>query len=113
MAANQPGTMKIKKGDLVKVQTGAHKGETGKVLSVLPKQSAVLIDGIGVVKRHIKPNQLNPRGGTKDVHIPMNISKVALVVDDKTSATSRVGYATTKDGAKVRVARALKNKEIK
>lgn len=113
MAANQPGSVKIKKGDLVKVQTGAHKGETGKVLTVLPKLGAVQIEGIGVVKRHIRPNQANPRGGTKDVHVPMDISKVALVVDEKTGATSRIGYATNKDGAKVRVARAQKNKEIK
>lgn len=111
MAANQP-IKKIKKDDIVKVMAGAHKGKTGKVLAVLTKEQAVLVDGIGKVKRHIKPSQLNPRGGTKEVHIAMPVGKVALVVDEKTLKTSRVGFASKSDG-KVRVARQVKNKEIK
>lgn len=103
--------MRIKKGDLVKVQIGAHKGKTGKVVATVPKQDAVLIEGIGKVKRHIRPSRLNPRGGTKDIHVPMNVSKVAVVTDGK-NATSRVGYKLSKDG-KARVARQQKNKEIK
>ncbi len=113
MAANQPVTMKIKKGDLVRIRTGADKGKTGKVLSVVPKQNAVIVDGIGVRKRHIKPSQVNPRGGTKDIQLAIPVGKVALVVDEKSTKTSRVGYVVNKDGAKVRVAKALKNKEIK
>lgn len=111
MAANQP-VLKIKKGDTVKIRLGADKGKTGKVLSVLPKRQAVVVEGIGVRKRHIRPNQLNPRGGTKDIHIPTPVSKVALVVGDK-GAISRIGYSTNKAGEKVRVAKQLKNKEIK
>jgi large subunit ribosomal protein L24 len=111
MAANQP-VMKIKKGDTVSIRLGADKGKTGKVLAVHPKQQAVTIEGIGVRKRHIRPSQANPRGGTKDIHIPTPVSKVALVADDK-GTTSRVGYILGKDGKKVRVAKQLKNKEIK
>jgi large subunit ribosomal protein L24 len=73
----------------------------------------VLIEGVGVGHRHIKPSQLNPRGGSKDIHVPMDISKVALVVDEKAGTTSRVGLVKGTDGTKTRVARALKNKEIK
>jgi large subunit ribosomal protein L24 len=112
MVANRAGTMKIKKNDTVKVIAGAHKGKTGKVLQVHPATRAVTVDGLGKVKRHIKPTQVNPRGGTKEVHVPIDVSKVALVVDEK-GTTSRVAYDTKKDGSKVRVARALKNKEIK
>jgi large subunit ribosomal protein L24 len=111
MAANQ--SMKIKKGDLVKVIAGAHKGKTGKVLQVHPKVGAVTVEGLGVVKRHIKPNQLNPRGGTKEVHRSIDASKVALVVDEAKGKTTRVAFEVKKDGTKVRVARSLKNKEIK
>lgn len=111
MAANQP-VLRIKKGDTVQIRTGADKGKTGKVLAVVPKAQAVLVEGIGVRKRHIKPNQLNPRGGTKDIHVPTPVSKVSLVTDDK-GTTSRIGYSFAKDGSKVRVARQANNKEIK
>ena len=75
--------MKLKKDDLVKVIAGKHKGQTGKIVTAYPKQNAVAVEGLGVVKRHIKPNQLNPRGGTKEVHIPLDASKVSLVEDKK------------------------------
>lgn len=108
MAANR---MKIKKDDTVKVIAGAHKGKTGKVLATHPATHSVTVEGLGKVKRHIKPSQVNPRGGTKEIQIPIDVSKVALVVDEK-GKTSRIAYEVKKDG-KVRVARALKNKEIK
>lgn len=111
MSANQP-VLRIKKGDTVRIRVGADKGKTGKVLAVVPSAQSVIVEGIGVRKRHIRPSQLNPRGGTKDIHVPTHVSKVALVVDDK-GVTSRIAYATAKDGSKVRVARQLKNKEIK
>lgn len=104
---------RIRKDDLVKIIAGSKKGTTGKVLSVDTKKNAVLIEGVGVGHRHVKPSQLNPRGGKKDIHVPMDISKVALVVDAKTGKTSRVGMVKNADGGKTRVARSLKNKEIK
>ena len=106
-------TKKILKGDLVKIISGANKGVTGKVLLVLNKENAVLIEGVGVKHRNIKPSQYNPRGGKKDIHVPTDISKVALVVDEKSGKTSRVGLSRDGDGKKVRVARQIKNKEIK
>lgn len=104
---------RIQKNDLVRLISGSKKGTTGKVLAVLTKKNAVLIEGIGLKRRHIKPTQLNPRGGSKDIHIPTPLSKIALVVNEKTSQTSRVGYLKNTDGHKVRLARALKDKEIK
>ena len=106
-------TPKIRKDDLVKIISGAKKGTTGKVLAVNTKARTVLIEGVGVGHRHVKPSQLNPRGGKKDIHVPMDISKVALVVDEKTSKTSRVGMVKNADGGNTRVARSMKNKEIK
>lgn len=104
---------RIKKGDLVKLISGDQKGTTGKVEKVLTKKDAVLIEGIGVKHRHIKPSQYNPRGGSKDIHAPISLSKVALVVDEKSVKTSRVGYEKNADGKTVRIARQNNNKEIK
>lgn len=104
---------RIQKGDTVKLISGANKGTTGKVLQVLTKKNAVLVEGIGNKHRHVKPSQLNPRGGHKDIHVPTPIHKVALVVDEKSSKTSRVGLIKNADGGTTRVARQNKDKEIK
>ncbi len=69
----------IKKGDTVKIISGAQKGTTAKVLAVLTAKRAVLLEGIGERHRRVKPTQLNPMGGHRDVHVPMPIHKVALV----------------------------------
>lgn len=105
--------MKIKTGDLVKVIAGAHKGKTAKVVSVHPQKNAVKLEGIGERKRFVKPNTVNPQGGTKDIHVAMDVSKVALVHPTDAKKTTRVGYVVKKDGAKVRVATQAAKKEIK
>src|SRR3990167_3921764 len=89
---------RIKKDDIVKLISGPSKGTTGKVVRVLPKKNAVLIEGLGVKHRKIKPSQMNPTGGHKDVHVATPIHKVALVVDEKSAATSRVGYDKNASG---------------
>lgn len=103
---------RIKKDDIVKIVSGSAKGTTGKVLAVLPKKNAVLVEGMGVMHRKLKPSQLNPTGGHKDIHVPMPLHKVALVIDEKTNKTSRVGYKKV-DGSKSRTAKQANNKEIK
>lgn len=104
---------RIRKDDTVKIISGDHKGTTGKVIAVLASKNAALIEGIGNRTRKVKPTQLNPTGGTKDIHVPVPLAKLALVTDAKTGKTSRVGYKVNADGDKVRVARQAKDKEIK
>ena len=104
---------RIKTGDMVKIISGDNKGVSGKVVRVLPSQHAALVEGVGVKTRHIKPSRLQPRGGKKDIHMPINLSKLALVVDSKSGKTSRVGYVKAEGKATVRVARQMNNKEIK
>lgn len=104
---------RIKKDDVVKVISGTSKGTTGKVLAVLPSKNAVLIEGLGVKHRKLKPSRLHPTGGQRDIHVPTPLHKVALVIDSKNGSTSRVGYKKSTDGAKVRLARQAKGKEIK
>ena len=101
---------RIRKDDIVKIISGDNKGTTGKVLAVTAE--GVLVEGVGLKTRHVKPSQLNPRGGKKDLHVAVPAHKVALVADEKSAKTSRVGYKVT-EGVKTRVARQLKNKEIK
>jgi large subunit ribosomal protein L24 len=107
------GTKRIIKGDTVKLISGANKGTTGIVTAVLPKINSVLIEGIGKISRKVKPSKQNPRGGQKDIHVPTSIHKVALVVDVKTGKTSRIGLSKNDDGKKIRLARQIKDKEIK
>jgi large subunit ribosomal protein L24 len=104
---------RIQKGDKVKVISGDHKGTTAAVVAVLTKKNAALLEGIGVKKRQVKPSRLNPMGGTREIHTPVPLSKLALVTDAKTGKTSRVGHSKNADGAKVRLARQANNKEIK
>lgn len=104
---------RIRKDDMVKIISGSHKGTTGKVVAVLPAKNAALIEGVGLGHRHVKPNQLNPRGGKKDIHVATPLHKLALVTDEKTGKTSRVGFKKSAEGTKTRVATQQKNKEIK
>jgi len=102
---------RIIKGDTVKIISGADKGTTGKVVGV--SADGILIEGIGQKHRHVKPSQLNPRGGNKDIHVAVSAHKVALVIDEKSGKTSRVGYVKNADGTTTRVARQSNSKEIK
>ncbi len=99
------GKLRLHKGDMVKVIAGSHKGKTGKIVRTSTKDQMVFIDGIGVVKRKVKPSQLNPRGGTKEVHVGLSAGKVALVTDEKKLSTSRLGYKLDTSGKKTRIAK--------
>jgi len=104
-------TFRIKKGDLVKVTTGAQKGKTAKVERTDMKNGLVYLEKIGLTKRHIRPSQLHPRGGTKEIHKGLPVSNVVLVLDETKGTTSRIGYGTNKEGNKVRIAKSTR-KEI-
>ena len=71
--------MKIKVGDMVQVITGSNKGKEGKVLSILKKDNRVVIDGVNIVKKHVKPNAQNETGGILEVEAPIHISNVKVI----------------------------------
>lgn len=96
--------LKIKQGDKVVVIAGKDKDKSGRVLKVFPKESRVLVEGVNIVKRHTKPNQVNPEGGIIEKEAPLHISNVAIA-DPKTGAATRVGYKFLEDGTKVRYAK--------
>lgn len=93
-------TLKFKKGDEVKVIAGAHKGKTAVIAASFPSKGSVALEGIGLVKRKVKPSQANPKGGTREVHVPIDASKVVLVSASKTAKTAKKPAAKKKEGSK-------------
>ncbi|MCQ2512268.1 MAG: 50S ribosomal protein L24 [Lachnospiraceae bacterium] len=94
-------TLKIKKGDTVKVIAGRDKDKEGKVLAVNAAEGTVLVEGVNMIKKHTKPNNNNQEGGIVTQEGPINISNVMYV--HKGQAT-RVGFKFV-DGKKVRYAK--------
>ena len=94
-------TMKIKKGDTVKVIAGKDCGAEGKVISVDVKKNRVLVEGVNMITKHAKPTQANPNGGIMQKEAPLDISNVMYVHKGK---ATRIGFKV-EDGKKVRFAK--------
>ena len=103
--------IRIKKGDTVIVRLGKYKGQTGKVVATHPSENKVTVEGINIVKKHVKPNKAYPQGTLLELTKPIWVSKVAIV-DPSTKKASRIGYEIAKDGSKTRVFK-QSGKEIK
>ncbi len=102
--------IRLKKGDQVVVRSGKYKGKTGKITATHPSLNAVTVDGINVVKHHVKPNKEYPQGGIIDETKPINVSKLGIY-EPTLKKASRIKYVLNEDG-KTRVFSAS-NKEIK
>jgi large subunit ribosomal protein L24 len=93
---------KIRKGDEIIVTTGKDKGRRGTVLQIFDDKR-VLVEGINLAKKHIKPNpNVGELGGIKDTAMPLDISNV-LLFNPKSKKGERVGFRIEKDGKKVRI----------
>ena len=95
-------SLKIKKGDTVKVIAGKDKDKEGKVISVDPKKNTVLVEGVNMITKHTKPSMANQQGGIIHQEGPIDISNVMYVHKGK---ATRVGFKMDGD-KKVRVAKA-------
>ena len=95
-----PDRMHVKSGDTVFVISGKDKGKTGKVVKVFPKKGKIIVEGVNIVTKHLKPTQMNPQGGVVTKPAPIFSSKV-MVYDEKAGKATRVGYKVI-DGKKVR-----------
>ena len=71
--------MKVKVGDNVKVLTGKDKGKEGKVLYTLRKKDRVVVEGVNIVKKHMKPSRMNETGGILEVENPIHVSNVKVL----------------------------------
>ncbi len=78
----------VRKGDKVEVTTGNHKGSGGKILQVLPKKQQVLIEGVRLIKKHVRKSQDRPEGGIIEREGPIHISNVKLVEQAESAAKS-------------------------
>ena len=103
--------IRLNKGDAVMVRSGKYKGRTGKVLIVHPKLNKATVEGINIVKRHLKPTRANPQGGIVEVNKPMWVSKLGIH-DSAKKKPSRIGFKVDKTGKKSRIMKSSA-KEIK
>lgn len=78
--------IKVKKGDTVTIRTGKYKGQSGKVTATHPTLNAVTVEGINIVKKHVKPNRQHPQGDIVELTKPIAVSKVKLAKDTKKTA---------------------------
>ena len=97
-------SLKIKKGDTVKVIAGKDKDKEGKVLEVDVQNHTVLVEGINMVSKSQKPSAKNPQGGIVKMEAPIHISNLN-VVDPKTGKPTRIGRRKNDEGKLVRVAK--------
>ena len=97
--------VRIRKNDTVLVRAGKDRGKRGRVLQVLPERNRVVVEGVGMIKRHTRPNpQKNIKGGILERESAIHVSNVMLV-DGDSNAPSRMGTQLQADGTKVRVRR--------
>ncbi len=103
--------IRLQKGDNVIVRTGKYKGQTGVITAVHPTENAVTVEGINVVKKHVKPNRQYPQGDIVEITKPIAVSKVAIV-EPTSKKPSKIGFKIDAKGVKTRIFK-KSGKEIK
>jgi large subunit ribosomal protein L24 len=97
--------IRIKKNDLVEVIAGKDAGKRGKVLKVLRDKNRVVVQGVGFIKRHTRPNpQRNIKGGIAEREAAIHASNV-MIVSGEDDKPTRIGFKALADGRKVRISR--------
>ncbi len=102
-------SLRIRKGDKVVVLTGKDKGKAGKVIHVYPKTGRALVEGINMVKKHVRKNPKNPQGGIVPQETPIHLSNLSVVCPVSSKPT-RIKALIAQDGSKQRVS--AKNKAV-
>ena len=95
--------MRLKKGDKVVVIAGSEKGKEGTITKTLRAENKVIVEGVNVVKKHMKP-QGNQPGSIVEVEAPIHASNV-MIIDPKTKKGTRIGHEIDKKGNKIRVSK--------
>ena len=93
--------MHFKTGDKVVVISGKDKGKEGKIIKVLRNENRVVVEGVNVVKKHVKGNG-QQAGSITEVEAAIHASNV-MIIDPKTKKPTRIGHSINKDGKKIRV----------
>lgn len=100
-------SLKIKKGDNVRVMAGKDKGKTGKITQVFPQLGKVVVDGVGKTVKHAKTRKQGDKGQKIEFFGPINAASVALVCP-KCGKPTRVGYQLADGGKKTRICKKCK-----
>ena len=95
---------RLQRGDTVVVISGQHKGKQGRIKKILVDDDKVIVEGINLVKRHMRPNARNQQGGIIEKEAPLRACKV-MPVDPKTKKPTRVKIKVDENGLKMRVAK--------
>ncbi len=95
--------MNFKTGDKVVVISGKDKGKEGKIIKTLRSEGKVVVEGVNMIKKHVKPNG-QTAGSIVDMEAPIQASNV-MILDPKSKKRTRIGHTTDKKGNKVRVAK--------
>jgi large subunit ribosomal protein L24 len=97
--------VRLKKNDTVQVIAGRDAGKQGKILKVIPEKNRVIVQGVGFIKRHTRPNpQRNIKGGIAEREGPIHVSNVMIVCGECGKRT-RIGSKRLSDGKKIRICR--------
>jgi large subunit ribosomal protein L24 len=105
MAETPRVRMTLRKNDMVEVLAGRDAGKRGKILRVFPDKNRVIVQGVGFIKKHTKPNpQRNIKGGIAEREAPIHASNVMILCEECGKRT-RIGKKILGDGRKVRVCR--------
>ena len=88
--------MKIKKGDKVLVIQGKFKGMTGKVIKALPREGKIVVEGVNIKKKHLKPKREGEKGKIVEIPAPFDVSNVKLICP-RCKKPTRVGYKIEKN----------------
>ena len=102
---NKIPKLHVKSGDTVQVIAGNSKGKTGKIVEVLVKKNRVVVEGVNIIKKHVKPSARNPQGEIREVEAAIHISNVKLV-DPATGKATRTGRKENEAGKLQRYSKA-------
>ena len=78
--------MKVKVGDNVRILAGKDKGKEGRIIKTLKKDNKVVVEGINIIKKHVKPNRMNEVGSIQEMEAPIHVSNVKVVAEEKKAA---------------------------
>lgn len=99
--------MRIKKNDKVKVIAGKDTGKSGKILNIVNSKGKVVVEGVNIIKKHVRPKKDGEKGQRVEIAVPIDVSNVMLICPSCSKET-RVGYQIGEDGKKSRVCKKCK-----
>jgi len=99
--------MKVRKNDNVKVVAGKDQGKNGKVLKIFPGRNMAIVEGVNLLKKHLRKTQQNPQGGIAQKEGAINISNLQVICT-RCNKPARLGLSVLTDGTKARVCKRCK-----